>query len=246
MQPTLSLLSASYEPKDTIRLLRQSFRRNGYVKLPSLISSDGVTRIAAEIAGLESAKVARDFMMPGYNTPRIMHTIGGITIRERSAFLCDLYRNVQLIRILSGIVGAVVRPCAHQNEFMVMNFLQGVSSTHGWHLDDPQLALVLIFEAPPPEFGGSLEYVAQWREFCRGLGADSERDVERLVAIAEEAGQVRIRHHATGEAYLLKASECLHRVRPLRSSTHRRVVINMGYETGSSPKYGETANLLYG
>ncbi len=246
LQPTHPVLASIYTDIAKVEFLTRVFAQNGYVKLPGFIDELARARISEELARIEGEKGSKNFLMPGYNTPRFMHTLGGKKIREQSPLLTAIYSDETLIRTLAAISKKPVYPCGHPNEFMVINFLQDAGGTHGWHLDDPQLALIIVLEAPGEEAGGLLEFIPSWKEFCAGIGARPDQNVEQHVEIARQAGMINARYHAAGEAYLLNASEALHRVTALRSSTQRRVAINMGYETENIVEYGETANLLYG
>lgn len=239
------VVSGRYTDSATVKKLRSRFSRDSYVRLPGLLTDRWLTVVKREVARVETSKLRKNFVMPGYNTPRIMHTVGGKTLQAISPTLAELYDNSELQELLHNISDMPIRRCSHPSEFMVVNFLQEFGATHGWHLDDPPLALVLILEAPPSEYGGLLEYIPGWRAHCDRHGKLQDIDVGPLVDSARQMECVRTVYHAPGDAYLLKASECLHRVTLMHSSRHRRTVINMGFETVDNPRYGNTANLLY-
>ena len=49
-------------------------------------------------------------------------------------------------------MGAAVYSVNHKYEFMVSNMLSASGNTHGWHLDDPRLALVIFLSVPEDPF----------------------------------------------------------------------------------------------
>ena len=227
--------------------MRRCFQRHSYVHLPGLISEQSMQILREEIASLENHCISRNFIMPELRTPRVMKVLGGGSLVRESKILWALYSHYQLWRVIEGIVDSRIYPCRHPEEFMVANFLVESGQTHGWHLDDPAYALIIFLEAPEqPSCGGSLEYIQDWQGYCLRNGFDPEKEVETAVARARAAGLVLDRTHRTGEAYLLKADTCLHRVTGLQGEGLRRVALNLGYESRPDTKYGSTASLLYG
>ena len=54
---------------------------------------------------------------------------------------------------IARVAGEPVYPCNHLEELIVCIFLLSPGSTHGWHLDDPPYALILVLE-PGVGLGG--------------------------------------------------------------------------------------------
>lgn len=222
------------------------FRSDGYVGLPGLLASETRELLREEIARLEPQARARDFVMAGPQTPRVLSVLGAKDLLAGSPALAALYAHFKLVRAISRIAGERVHACPHEDELMVCNFLLGDRSTHGWHLDDPPYALVLVLEAPEPGCGGELQHIADWAGVCGRLGLDPHGDVRAAVDAASAAGLLSVTPHGAGDAYLLRADRCLHRVSPLRAAGGRRVAVNFAYERTSQPSYGESATALYG
>jgi hypothetical protein len=128
---------------------------------------------------------------------------------------------------------------------MVVNYLTFQGATHGWHLDDPSYALVIITETTEGESGGRLEYIKDWRRICEQRGVSAEESVDDTVGHCRSQQLIRTHRHEAGDAYLLRADQCLHRVTELTSTQGRRVVINIAFEATPNPTYGFTANRLY-
>jgi hypothetical protein len=239
-------LSEDYREEWRLTELRQEFTNEGYIKMPGFIRNEVFSLLKDEIEQLEKFARKRDFVMQGYETPRVMHVLGGRQILERSLLLPALYSHYELRNLIRKVAGVEVYPCLHPDEFMVANLLLSNGSTHGWHLDDPAYALILMFEAPSADSGGLLEFIRNWHAFCSTIGASSEEKVEPIVESARAANLVQVKHHAPGDAYLLQANRCLHRVTELKTAGNRRIALNFAYETTSQPIYGHTASLLYG
>jgi len=232
----------------TISLRGESlaFAREGYVRLPRSAFATVFPKLQSEVARLREHAKTRDFIMPGYETLRRMSTLGGKDIRRLSPVLVDFYQNPAIRALLSNICGQEVFACHDENEWQVINWLEGPGETHGWHLDDPPLALVLFMETPPASDGGALEFINGWRQLCAVVGSEPERSATSLIERCRAAGLVTAKVHATGDAYLMRADQCLHRAAPLTAAGARRCVVNLAFELQPEVRRtGVTASLLY-
>jgi hypothetical protein len=239
-------LAAAYSDAPHLDELRARFAQDGYVKLPRLLADETFDVLRREIAALEPRARARDFVMPGADTPRVMSVLGATQLLAGSSAPAILYVHFELVRVIGRVAGTPVHRCSHPEELMVCNFLLSEGSTHGWHLDDPPYALVVMLEAPEPGAGGELEYIPDWPGLCRRLGADPSGPVDAAVATARDEGLINRADHRSGDAYLLRADRCAHRVVPLRAAGTRRVALNFAYERTAGATYGDSATLLYG
>ena len=245
-QIIMNLLSERYQHDWLHAELRREFLRKDYVHLPGLFSKGGFGLLQAETERLKGFTQQKDFVMSGPETPRIMSVLGGNGILENSSLLWSLYSHYDLRNLIQGIVGAPIYPCKHPNEFMVINYLLAPGAIHGWHLDDPAYALVIIIDAPKAEYGGLTEFVPDWKEYCDYLGVSAEENVGSTIQQARADNRVRVKHHAPSDAYLLRADNALHQVTELKKEGVQRVIINLGFENTPDPKYGHTASDLYG
>ena len=152
----------------------------------------------------------------------------------------------ELVSVIARVTGELVHRCTHPEELMVCNLLLAPGSTHGWHVDDPPYALVVVLEAPAPGAGGELQYIPGWADLHDRLGLDPSGPVDAGVAAARAEGRIRTIDHRAGDAYLLRADRCSHRVAPLRASGTRRVALNFAYEADGAAAYGDSATVLYG
>jgi len=242
-----SSLPEKFVRASALTRLRLAFARQHYVALPGLFSAPSAfAPLEAEVGRLEQFATKKNFVMPGYNTPRVMATVGGRAIKRESPLLTAMYVAGDLAALVSQIAGWQVYPCHDENEWMVINWLEGPGETHGWHLDDPAYALVIFVEAPAQGQGGQAEFIADWRRLCGRLGENPECDVEAAVAVCRELGLVHSKTHVAGDAYLLRADHCLHRVAPLTAAGARRVILNLAFEAKPDTyRKGVTAAYLY-
>jgi len=240
------MFGANYFDSKIINSLHLSFGRHGYVKLQGLLESQTFDLLKNEVQRLSGIAKERNFMMPGYESPRVMTTLGGRQIKESSYLLKSFYDNQQLRSILSGIVGNQLFDCPDENEWCVSTWLNGEGQTHGHHLDDPPIALIVIIESPSPEQGGSLEVITDWREIARIFEQDPEINVLPLVNKLRNFNLVQIKSHITGDAYLLRADQCLHAVAPLRGREAKRSILNMAFDLEPNiVRRSETAAALF-
>lgn len=240
------LISPVYQTESLLTELAAEFREEGYIRLAGLLSPQAFSALNSEIEEQVTAANSRNFIMEGYGTPRQLSVMGGSTLLRNTDLIWTLYAHWELRRLITRLTGSEVYSCLHPDEFMVANFLLERGDTHGWHLDDPAYALIIFFAAPAPEDGGVIEYIPHWRAFCESVGTSPEHNVDRTVELARERGLIRLKHHNTGDAYLLRADQALHRVTGLKRDGIRRIVLNLAFEASSSPVYGNTASILYG
>lgn len=237
-------IATTYRDPHRLKQLQAEFKRGlGFVRLPSFLSPPTLDRVRADVEMLHRIRKRRDFRMPGFDTERKMSVVGGDIIGRVCSSLLTLYGDALLHAAIATIVGRPVRQVSHKDEFMVANFLDRRSDTHGWHTDDPKYALVVICDAPEPGAGGALEFIADWAEFCAQCG--SQTGIEERVARARAQGRVHQERFDAGDAYLLDAGANLHRVTPLLGSG-RRQALNMAFDDRAFRRYGQTAQLLYG
>ena len=239
------IVSDEYASDAVTQHLHEDFADTGYVKLPNFFIEPTRNLIARQLRNIEPISRRKDFVMPGYETPRRLSVVGGDRILEECFPLAMVYANHDLWSVLSSITGKKLYPVAHPEEFIVANFLLDEDDTHGWHLDDPQFALIVVSAAPQQDEGGLLEFVSNWRAFCARHDLCPEKDAENAVKLARARGEVRQCHHSAGECYLINAAENLHRVTPIVGRDTRRA-LNMAFDDRPDRQFGNTATLLYG
>lgn len=239
------IVNPQYKDPAACNELATAFEQQGYVTMPQFFMPEFFDLVVEESIRLSKIRNEKEFTMPGYETPRLLSVIGGKQILNNSFVFSALYINAEVKSVLSSIVSRSLFNVDHEEEFMVINFLEKKGGTHGWHLDDPQYALVVILQAPAQSEGGYLEVVPNWKAFCASINKDPLFDTNEAVRIAYENDKVKRIYHNAGDCYILNAGDCLHRVAPITGETHR-IILNMAFDHRQEIEYGETANLLYG
>lgn len=234
-----------YLDAETLRDLHVKFSRWGYVRIPAAIAPSWFNRLANACEEILAASGSlRDFTMPGTKTPRKLRTVSGERVLGYPG-MEELYQSPQLRALLESVAGTTLFPCTLLSERMVLNSLDAPGHTHGGHLDDPQIALLMIIEAPPADGGGLLEFIPDWRRICAQRGWDASGSVAGLIEEARIENLVQQAHHEASDMYILHASEVLHWVTPLTRPGVRRIALNLAWQTTEYVQYGESAKLLY-
>ncbi len=200
------------------------FATHGYLSLPGLLDRVGLAALRAEVDNLYAALRRRDFDMDCMGgSPRHMSTLGGIEISELAPSITDVYTSPALTGRLGKMVGLHLELADDPVERHVLNRLHEAGDTHGLHTDDYPLALVMFLESPTCEQGcGHLEFF----DVC-------------------QAGHSSVLAHRAGDAYLLRADQLPHRVRPIHDGCVR-TVLNFAYGVREIPvKRTPSASKLY-
>jgi hypothetical protein len=247
MQRTWStkIISDRYLGKPRLlRQLRNFFRDNGYVKLPAFLTPDAFRAVSSEVVRLHSTRIRKDFVMPDFNTDRKMSILSGKYVVRESDVIANLYACQELRDWITALTGTDIHTVLHDDEFLVVNFLDGERDTHGWHLDDPRYALIIVVESPAAHTGGCIEYVPDWKQLASEECFEPHQNVELGVEICKRKNKLRSDTLKSSDCYLLDAGEVLHRVSPM-SAEGRRKALNLAFDDRRYRIYGETATRLY-
>lgn len=238
-------INPKYLCADKIAVLNDYFKKKGIVKLPDFLNEHTFDQLKSEALELSANGVRKNLIMPGYETPRRLSVVSGKSITRNSKTFPELYFGSELKAYLSKIVGNRLYNVDHPDEMIVINCIEEEAGTHGWHVDDPRFALVIIMEAPGIEHGGYLEYIPEWKQFCLENKLHPVNETNTGVKLARELGMVQKVHHEAGSCYLIDAANSLHRVAPIVTSEKRRLIANLAFHDEEGLSYGETANILY-
>lgn len=231
-----------YKPgSNELETQQELFKSEGRAHLNGLIHPELLEAIRQDTDRLLQHALKKNFVMPAFQTPRYMSTVGGRNIAKYSDLIPRLCKDPGMLELLGALVGRTVYPCTHPEEYVVINYQSGKGQTHGWHTDDPQLALVSIIRAPKRGGGGKLEIA--YPEFDSSLGSQPNV-VENFIDEAQRTENIRREHHDAGDCYLLNAADLLHRVAPLADG-QERCAINMAFAYTEVQEFGDTADLLY-
>jgi hypothetical protein len=243
-RPT-GIISEQYQNKpELLQQLRTSFRDNGYVKLPEFLTPDTFRAVSSEVTRLNSARVRKDFVMPDFNTDRKMSVLSGKDVVRQSEVIANIYASQKLRGWITSLISTDIHTVLHDDEFLVVNFLDGERDTHGWHLDDPRYALIIVVESPETHIGGCIEYIPEWKRLALEEGFEPHQNVERGVEICKRKGKLRSDTLKSSDCYLLDAGEVLHRVSPMSADGSRKA-LNLAFDDRRYRVYGETATRLY-
>lgn len=209
----------------------QQFNRCGYLPLDGLVPESTLARLRSEIANLMPKARRKDFLMECMgSTPRHMTTLGGQIITDHAPGITALYHDEKLREGLSALVGRRLVAADDPVERHVLNILHQAGDTHGFHVDDYPVALVMFVESPTcPDGCGRLE-------FCPAVGEESPDSAAH--------GSKTMAHRA-GDAYLLRSDQLQHRVQPIHDGC-LRTVLNFAFAfEGETVEHSPSASMLY-
>lgn len=240
-----NIINNKYNCKKLFTTFRNIFDKNGYVCMSDFFTKEFFEILKLKIHQLKNVSLQRNFIMEEYNSPRKMRVLGADLINQYSPDLIKLYFHYKIRTIIEKIVGHKIYDCNHFNEYMVINYLTGIQSTHGWHLDDPAFALVIFIKSANDPDEGKLQFIPNWDNF-KNKHVDND-DWNNIVIKAKNNTNFIEHTHSENMAYLLRADRHLHRVTELKDKTSERIVINMAFEEKlkSYDEYGKTADKLY-
>ena len=178
-------------------------------------------------------------MEPTGGTPRKYISVGRDSIHDHNGIIPELFRSKTLANLFSLITMTDVYPVDYTPEQYIINRQESAGDTHGWHCDDYEWAFIWIMDAPEPSSGGRIEYIPR-------VKFDNSSPSKSLDSILRTR-ETRSRWLPSGTAYLMHASDTLHRVTPL-SKNQRRTVVVMTFASKEDNKRGvdhSTMDKLY-
>lgn len=215
-------------------------RETGYLKIKEYLTEDEHELILNEIMQLQKSHLRRDFIMPGYETPRNLSVAGGRLIRRTCPKIQAMYEDQTIANLIERQAGRPIYQIDHPEECIVVNTLSAQGDTHGWHLDDPKYAFVIAIKAP--RSGGMIELIPNWNAFQKAFSVES-LPLSEQVKLADQENLIIRDFLDARDAYILDAGSTLHRVTPLQKGI--RTVINFAFHDKPEVVYGDTATLLY-
>lgn len=240
-----NILTEKYKHPLEIKKAIEIFQVNEYVIFDGLFNNDVFKRLTKECENIFNACEHKDLIMPGYETPRKMHVAGGDLISRTSEMIPYLYVHYELVNFLSKISKGMLHTIKHKEECYVANHLKAKGETHGWHLDDPEFALITVIESPGDNNGGCVEYIKEWQELCLKNKICPISELEIGLSYARKNNLIKSFTLKTGDCYFLNAANGLHRVTPISYEGYQRQVLNMAYDHRKHINFGQTANILY-
>lgn len=193
-----------------------------WLHLPVFVGDVALGAITAELgrAALEAAR--RDLVIAEMGgTSRHMSNLSAREVESTCPATWQVYEDPGVLRAIESHTAVKPAPLVGDIEAVVVNYLHESGDTHGAHVDDHEVAFVLIVEAPPPGGGGEL-------------------------LLQMPSGDSRSVTLSAGDAYILHASAVQHSVAPITDG--RRIAVVCAYDLTGRPQPHRTrsAALLYG
>jgi hypothetical protein len=195
MLPSDSLLENAAWAED-------EFRRTGVAVFRSALRERERLRLLEKAEPMFQRGKRKDMLMPqSAMTPRHLEVVSGAVMNCDSDIMSS-YRSRRLQESLSRIVGEEVVECDNEIENVILTRLSEPGDTHGWHLDDYAIAMIMILEAPRTATGGYVEYV--------------QDAMIRRIELSE------------GDIYVMRSDKVTHRVAPI-TKREKRTILNFTY-----------------
>ncbi|MER7813940.1 ArpA protein [Streptomyces sp. NPDC096153] len=219
--------------------LSQHFRREGYVKLPGLVSADVFAAVAQETHELIDTHQKRiDIRLKETgDSPRYMSTVGQKSIATDGSLIPAVYESPALKGFLSRLAKEEVTGCPWDEEKYIITRQHQKGDTHGWHWGDFSFTVIWLIEAPSLEYGGMLQCVPH---------TDWNKDDPRVEEYLQKH-PIRSYGHAKGDLYFLRSDTTLHRTVPLNADK-TRIILNTCWASRADQQKAtthETMNAMF-
>ncbi|WP_432072658.1 HalD/BesD family halogenase [Streptomyces wuyuanensis] len=219
--------------------LSQHFRREGYVKLPGLVSAevfDAVAREAHELIDTHQKRIDIRLKETG-DSPRYMSTVGQKSIATDGSLIPAVYESAALKGFLSRLAKEEVMGCPWDEEKYIITRQHQKGDTHGWHWGDFSFTVIWLIEAPSLEYGGMLQCIPH---------TDWIKDDPRVEEYLQKH-PIRSYGHAKGDLYFLRSDTTLHRTVPLNAD-RTRIILNTCWASRADQQKAtthETMNAMF-
>ncbi|MEW5545726.1 HalD/BesD family halogenase [Pseudomonas soli] len=199
-----------------IDFLKYTLATEGVVCLDGFLPEDFREELASEADALLATHGRRVnvLVQSTGNTPRKYVSVGRDDVFTHAPRIAGFYSDENLLRFLRLLANNSVIACPYEPEQIVVNRMDEVGDTHGWHWDDYTYSLVLVLEAPQAHSGAQVEYVdgTQWDK-------KSAKVEHYLNTLAVNSLKLQ-----SGSAYVLLGKRVMHRVSPLMTKDLRKII----------------------
>lgn len=180
--------------------------------LPAIVK-DGITQEADELLR-ECGKRVNVLVKSTGNTPRKYVSVSRNDVFKNAPLIAQLYADPELMRFLAKLTSSEVIPSPYEPEQIVVNQMNEVGDTHGWHWDDYSYSVVFVLAAPSRQNGAQVEYVdgTSWDK-------DSAQVQHYLNTMPIHSLELK-----AGSAYVLLGKRVMHRVSPLLRDDTRKII----------------------
>lgn len=225
--PFKSIAAWSFQTEAAWLSLRDEFLKSDFVRIPSLLNSDGQEMLTKEVLRLVPFMKRRCVIIEhkSISALRKMSTIGARDIRRHSSVIQSLYFCPWLRRMLELAINEPIFPIPDTNEDFVINRLTEPGDLHGAHVDTYEFSLILLVEMPKLG-GGKLKYYR--------LGP------------TKDPGEIKSPELHVGDSYLFRADRNVHWVDPIQRA-EARTVLNFTFTSSDCPsELSFSSSAIYG
>jgi hypothetical protein len=196
--------------------LGETVRQHGVVQLHGFLPSALLAHLREEADKLLDARGRRVNLLVKStgNTPRKYVTVSRDDVFEHAPSIGELYFDPELIAFLAKLTKTEVIESPYEPEQIVVNKMDEVGDTHGWHWDDYSYSLVLVLAAPDRASGAQVEYVD---------GTSWDKDAAKVQHYLDTLPTQSLDLNA-GSAYLLLGKRVMHRVGPMLKADTRKII----------------------
>lgn len=207
-----------------IRQLSHDFRRQGFVKIPNIVSNQLKSGIHQEAYNLlaEHAERRDITLATTDHTPRHLSVVHSEMVTRYGHLIRRVSESDALLNFLSQIAGETLLLDVKPDEKFVITKQEFKGDTHGWHWGDYAFALIWLIEVPPLENGGMLQCIAHtsWDK--------KHPQINRYLI----ENPISTYGFEPGDVYFLRADTTLHRTVPLNKDV-TRIMLNMTWAAHS-------------
>ncbi|WP_321884041.1 HalD/BesD family halogenase [Burkholderia cepacia] len=199
-----------------ISSLGDALRTHGVVELPGFLPTaleNAMAEEANELLRLHGRRVNVHVKSTG-NTPRKYVSVSRNDVFAHAPLITQFYSIPELTQFITALTGSDVITAPYEPEQIVVNQMNEVGDTHGWHWDDYSYSLVLMLEAPARENGAQVEFV------------DGTSWDKKSAQVQHYLGTMKVQslNLVAGSAYLLLGKRVMHRVSPLVEADTRKII----------------------
>ena len=207
-------------PEQQVSRLRQTFIKQGFIKINDCVDDELKTAVQQEVKSLISHHSERRdlHLATTDHSPRYMSVVRSEFIAREGHVINTLAKCPHLLKVLSAIAGTPVIPSVSADEEFLITHQHKKGDTHDWQWGDYAFALVWVIETPPVSCGGMLQCVPYtfWNKH--------QPCINELLC----ANPINTYQLDTGDIYFLRTDTTLHRTVALNKDV-TRIILNMRF-----------------
>lgn len=196
--------------------LGRVLQEDGVVQLPAFLPAallGGLHQQAGDLLTACGKRIDVRVRSTG-NTPRKYVSVGRNDVFQHASLIRQLYYRPELTRFFRALVGSELIVAPYEPEQVVVNRMDQVGDTHGWHWDDYSYSVVFVLAAPQRDNGAQVECVD---------GTSWDKNAARVEHYLRTM-PVRSLDLSVGSAYVLLGKRVMHRVSPMLQADTRQII----------------------